>query len=109
MANLPPRPRPASHRVIATPYAKKLAKELGVDLSTIGGTGPAGRITAADVEAAKAGKAPAAPAPAAAAPTPAAAPGERVGRAGCQVGGAWCAQWVQAWAGQPCAALSMNS
>ena len=59
-------------RVIATPYAKKLAKDLGVDLATVAGTGPAGRITAADVEAAKAhGGAAAAPAAAAAAPAPA--------------------------------------
>ncbi len=36
-------------RVIASPRAKKLAKEQGVDLATIAGTGPHGRITAADV------------------------------------------------------------
>ncbi|MCS6960853.1 MAG: dihydrolipoamide acetyltransferase family protein [Pseudanabaenaceae cyanobacterium SKYGB_i_bin29] len=36
-------------RVIASPRAKKLAKEQGVDLATIVGTGPHGRITAADV------------------------------------------------------------
>lgn len=74
-----PQPR-ADGRVIATPYAKKLAKDLGVDLSTIVGSGPAGRITAGDVEAIKNGNgavavaaapAPAAPAPAA---VPAAAP-----------------------------------
>lgn len=51
-------------RIVATPYAKKLAKDLGVDLATIAGTGPAGRITAADVENAKAGRAPAPAAPA---------------------------------------------
>ena len=44
-----PAPR-ADGRVIATPYAKKLAKELGVDLSTLGGSGPEGRITASDVQ-----------------------------------------------------------
>ncbi|KAK2079733.1 hypothetical protein QBZ16_002128 [Prototheca wickerhamii] len=53
--------------VIATPYAKKLAKELGVDLGAVFGSGPNGRVTAADVEAAKAAPpapaAPAAPAP----------------------------------------------
>jgi pyruvate dehydrogenase E2 component (dihydrolipoamide acetyltransferase) len=42
-----------------------------VDLSTVGGTGPNGRITASDVE--RAAKGGAAPAPAAAAPAPAAA------------------------------------
>ena len=66
-----PQPR-EDGRIIATPYAKKLAKELGVDLATVAGSGPAGRITAADVEAAKARGG--APAPAAAAPAPAAAP-----------------------------------
>ena len=64
----------ADGRVIATPYAKQLAKDLRVDLARIGGTGPSGRITASDVERA-AGKAPAAAAataPAAAAPARAA-------------------------------------
>ena len=37
-------------RVIATPYAKKLAKDLGIDLNSLIGSGPAGRITAQDVE-----------------------------------------------------------
>jgi pyruvate dehydrogenase E2 component (dihydrolipoamide acetyltransferase) len=36
--------------VLATPYAKKLAKEKGYDLAAIPGTGPGGRITAKDVE-----------------------------------------------------------
>ncbi|GJX67868.1 dihydrolipoyllysine-residue acetyltransferase component 5 of pyruvate dehydrogenase complex, chloroplastic [Tanacetum coccineum] len=39
-------------RVVASPYAKKLAKELNVDLSFVVGTGPLGRIVAKDVEAA---------------------------------------------------------
>ncbi|XP_045826903.1 dihydrolipoyllysine-residue acetyltransferase component 5 of pyruvate dehydrogenase complex, chloroplastic [Trifolium pratense] len=38
-------------RVIASPYAKKLAKELKVELGQIVGTGPLGRIVAKDVEA----------------------------------------------------------
>jgi len=37
-------------RVKASPIAKKLAEELGVDLSSISGTGPGGRITKEDVE-----------------------------------------------------------
>lgn len=62
-----PAPR-ADGRVVATPYAKQLAKDLKVDLSRVAGSGPNGRITASDVEAA-AGRAPvAAPAPIAAAP-----------------------------------------
>lgn len=39
-------------RTIASPRAKKLAKELKVDLSTLQGSGPHGRIVAEDVEAA---------------------------------------------------------
>jgi pyruvate dehydrogenase E2 component (dihydrolipoamide acetyltransferase) len=38
--------------VIATPAAKRRAAELSVDLSLISGTGPGGRITSEDVEAA---------------------------------------------------------
>ena len=60
-----PAPR-ADGRIIATPYAKQLAKDLKLDLARVGGTGPNGRITASDVERA-AGKAPAVAAPAAAA------------------------------------------
>ncbi|OIT36168.1 PREDICTED: dihydrolipoyllysine-residue acetyltransferase component 5 of pyruvate dehydrogenase complex, chloroplastic [Nicotiana attenuata] len=39
-------------RVVASPYAKKLAKELGVELRGLVGSGPNGRIVAKDVEAA---------------------------------------------------------
>ena len=46
------RPPPVSHdRVLATPAARMLAKELGVDLSQVAGTGPDGRIERRDVEA----------------------------------------------------------
>ena len=44
-----------SGRVKASPIAKKLATELGVDISTVSGTGPGGRITREDVEAAAEG------------------------------------------------------
>ena len=40
-----------SSRVKASPIAKKLAKDLGVDISIVQGTGPGGRITKEDVEA----------------------------------------------------------
>jgi pyruvate dehydrogenase E2 component (dihydrolipoamide acetyltransferase) len=50
-------------RVKASPLAKKIAAEKGVDLSTIEGTGPGGRIVRADVEAAAAKPAPAKAAP----------------------------------------------
>jgi len=54
--------RPAG-RVMASPRAKKLAEELGVDLASIKGTGQAGKITEDDVKnASEAARAPAAPA-----------------------------------------------
>jgi pyruvate dehydrogenase E2 component (dihydrolipoamide acetyltransferase) len=56
-----------SDRIAVSPRARKLAKELKVDLNSLKGSGPHGRIVAEDVEAA-AGKAPA-PAPVAVAPT----------------------------------------
>ena len=40
-------------RIVASPRAKKLATQLGVDLATVQGTGPHGRIQAEDVEKAK--------------------------------------------------------
>ena len=52
--------------------ARKIARELGVDLSQVTGTGPGGRITKEDVE--KAAAAPAAPTSAPAPAAPAAAP-----------------------------------
>jgi pyruvate dehydrogenase E2 component (dihydrolipoamide acetyltransferase) len=58
-------------RVVASPLAKRLAAELGVDIAKVQGTGPNGRIVKADIEAAASGKAP--PAPQVAAPTAAAA------------------------------------
>ena len=62
---------PAGARVEATPAVRGLAKDLGVALERVTGTGPGGRITAEDVKAAAGGAAPAA-APTAA---PVAAPG----------------------------------
>jgi pyruvate dehydrogenase E2 component (dihydrolipoamide acetyltransferase) len=40
----------ANGRVIASPLAKKLAEEKGVDISTVAGTGEAGRIVKRDVD-----------------------------------------------------------
>jgi pyruvate dehydrogenase E2 component (dihydrolipoamide acetyltransferase) len=45
-------------RVAASPRAKNLAREEAVDLRALGGSGPGGRIIAADVAAAAAGRAP---------------------------------------------------
>jgi pyruvate dehydrogenase E2 component (dihydrolipoamide acetyltransferase) len=43
-------------RVFSSPLARRLAKEVGIDLSRISGTGPRGRVVARDVEGAKEGK-----------------------------------------------------
>ena len=60
-------------RIRISPFARKLAAGMGVDYSTLTGSGPSGRIVAKDIyAAAEAQKA--APAAAAAAPAPAAAP-----------------------------------
>jgi pyruvate dehydrogenase E2 component (dihydrolipoamide acetyltransferase) len=45
-----PVPTRSDRRVIATPYARKLAAAAGLDLAIIAGTGPGGRIKAANVE-----------------------------------------------------------
>lgn len=42
----------AGPRTIASPLARRLARERGVDLATVTGTGPGGRIVRADIEAA---------------------------------------------------------
>ena len=52
--------RAPGERIVAAPAAKKLAKELGIDLALVPGTGPNGRITLDDVKNYK--PAPAAPA-----------------------------------------------
>jgi len=63
-------------RVKASPLAKRLAAQVGVDLSTVSGSGPSGRIVKADVEAAGKGGAPAAARAPASAPAPAQTPVE---------------------------------
>jgi pyruvate dehydrogenase E2 component (dihydrolipoamide acetyltransferase) len=45
-------PAKSTGKIMASPRAKKLAEELGVDLATVVGTGPAGKITEQDVKAA---------------------------------------------------------
>ncbi|VVB04075.1 unnamed protein product [Arabis nemorensis] len=55
-------------KTVVTPYAKKLAKQHKVNIESISGTGPFGRITASDVEAA------AGIAPSVASPSPPPAP-----------------------------------
>jgi pyruvate dehydrogenase E2 component (dihydrolipoamide acetyltransferase) len=53
-------------RVFASPLAKRLAKEAGIEIGAINGSGPHGRVVKSDVEAAKSGKTPLKAAPAAA-------------------------------------------
>ena len=60
-------PRAEGARVFASPLARRLAKDKGLDLSALAGSGPHGRVVRADVENAKAGSVPAKPA---AAPAP---------------------------------------
>jgi pyruvate dehydrogenase E2 component (dihydrolipoamide acetyltransferase) len=61
----------AGGRVKASPLARRIARERGIDLSMVAGTGPDGRVVAEDVERAAATGAPAAgPAQLAAAPAP---------------------------------------
>ena len=64
-----PAPKPPAGRVVASPAAKKLARELGVELAEVPGTGPGGRITEEDVKKFKA-----APPPPPAEPGPKASP-----------------------------------
>jgi pyruvate dehydrogenase E2 component (dihydrolipoamide acetyltransferase) len=61
-------------RQFTSPSARRLARELGVDITTLSGTGPKGRVVNADVRAAAAAPAPAAPPAPAPAAAPAAAP-----------------------------------
>jgi len=63
-----PAAKPSGDRVFASPLAKRIAADKGIDLSTLAGSGPRGRIVKADVEGGvKAGAV--APAAQAAAPT----------------------------------------
>ncbi len=77
-APAPAAPVVAGARVFASPLARRIAAEKGLDLSAVKGSGPRGRIVKADVETATAAPKAAAPvasaAPAPAAAAPAAAP-----------------------------------
>jgi len=83
LAPPPQAPRPAAERkadgerIFASPLARRLAAEAGIDLKSVAGSGPNGRIVKADIESAKAAPraaAPAAKAPAAGVPLQAPAP-----------------------------------
>jgi pyruvate dehydrogenase E2 component (dihydrolipoamide acetyltransferase) len=61
---------PSSGRIIASPLARRIAAQQGIDLSTLKGTGPNGRIVRADLDGAKAAP------QSASAPRPAPQPGK---------------------------------
>jgi pyruvate dehydrogenase E2 component (dihydrolipoamide acetyltransferase) len=72
LATPAPPPRTNGHdRVFASPLAKRMAKQAGLDLGALKGSGPHGRIVKTDIEAALSGGA---PAPAVRAPGPSAPP-----------------------------------
>jgi pyruvate dehydrogenase E2 component (dihydrolipoamide acetyltransferase) len=58
MSQPPPAPPDADRRTLATPLARAVAAELGVDLATVAGSGRGGRVRRADVEAAGSAPAP---------------------------------------------------
>src|SRR5690606_38957580 len=67
----PAAPASSAGRVFASPLARRIAGQAGIDVATLSGSGPHGRVVRRDVEAAVAGGAPTrAPAAAAAGPTP---------------------------------------
>jgi pyruvate dehydrogenase E2 component (dihydrolipoamide acetyltransferase) len=81
-ASAPAKAAPARDggRALATPATRRLAREMGVDIQSIRGTGPSGRVTKEDIERAVPSRA-AAPAPrdrAVPAATPAGAQEERI-------------------------------
>jgi pyruvate dehydrogenase E2 component (dihydrolipoamide acetyltransferase) len=65
---------PSGQRIFASPLAKRIAAEKGVNLASLKGSGPNGRIVKADVESAKPGAAPAPSTAPKAAPTAAPQP-----------------------------------
>ena len=72
----PAAPRGKDGRIFASPLARRIAKDKGIDLSQVKGSGPKGRIVKADVESFEPSKAAPSKAPeAAAAPAPAMAAG----------------------------------
>jgi pyruvate dehydrogenase E2 component (dihydrolipoamide acetyltransferase) len=74
----PPAPRADGSRIIASPLARRIAKQNGIDLAAVSGSGPRGRIIKADVDAAIAGgTGKAAPSSSASAPSQAGVPRRR--------------------------------
>lgn len=50
------RPAAAGNRIFSSPLARRLAKEAGIDLARVQGSGPHGRVIARDIAEAKSGK-----------------------------------------------------
>ncbi len=73
-AGAAPAPAQSGDRVKASPLARRIAAEKGIELSGLSGSGPNGRIVKADVEGAKPGAAAPAAAKSESAPTAAASP-----------------------------------
>jgi pyruvate dehydrogenase E2 component (dihydrolipoamide acetyltransferase) len=69
-ATRPEAPEGGNGRIKASPVARRMARELGLELGRVQGTGPGGRIVKADVEAAAKGDGARAAAPAEAPPAP---------------------------------------
>ncbi|MGH7671555.1 MAG: dihydrolipoamide acetyltransferase family protein [Gemmatimonadales bacterium] len=70
-----PAPAAAASRVKASPLAKRIAKESGLDLKLVQGSGPGGRVVKRDLEGAASAAAPAVPVPRPASPVPVARTG----------------------------------
>ena len=67
----PPQRTNGGGRIFASPLARRMAAQAGLDLASLAGSGPHGRIVKADIEAVLAGDAPAVEAAPAPPPTPA--------------------------------------
>jgi len=74
VAKTPEKHEEHGERIFASPLARRMAKQAGIDLSSVKGSGPHGRIVKADIEAGGGKAASAAAATAAPAPKPAALP-----------------------------------
>ena len=55
-------PKGDGQRIFASPLARRMAQQAGIDLGAVNGSGPHGRIVKADIEVFRTGRAPAAPA-----------------------------------------------
>jgi pyruvate dehydrogenase E2 component (dihydrolipoamide acetyltransferase) len=67
-------PSSGGNRIFSSPLARRLAKDAGIDVSRVQGSGPHGRVIARDIESAKSGSGLRAPATGGAAGAPAIAP-----------------------------------